>query len=1194
VGDAGVRSALWGGWLLRGVLLGVVLVVGFGGLFVGGAGAVTGVPAWGLRSVAYPTDFSFGDSGECLAEPVSEAYEFCDTFMVAATNIGSKATGGSATIKLVDTVPAGLVVRGVALFFEQEGTGTNIGETDCKTVPAVECVVKVTELGHPVLPGSTLRMYVSVTVPSGLTPEENVVNDVAVSGSGTKEVTAEGLSSLEEGTPGFGLSLLDTGFVDGSGLPDVVAGGHPYEFDTDFGFKSVLGETPQALQGPFSVEDLRDVVVDLPVGMAGSGVSAPQCTLARLASKGVTKGTGKSGCPADTVIGHVRTLPENNAASNAPIYNLVPETGVAAELGFIDLTGSTHVLFVSLAPTPAGYVLRTTAKELPQVALTEVVASVFGNPGTQDGGSAGPSTLTNPSVCGGEPLVTTVMMDSWQHPGAYNPDGTPDLEDPAWKVKSTDAPPVTGCEQLEGLFEPSISMAPTTARAGSPSGLDFELSVPQRTGGEEQSTPPLRDTTIVLPEGLVVNPSSANGLQACSLAQVGFSEAGVPDAAPVSCPDASKLGSVEVESPALPDEICKAPQIPLEECPGSGEREHVALHGAIYLARQDENPFHSLIAIYIVVEDPRTGVIAKLAGQVTPNPTTGQLTAVVDEAPQFPVSHLRTSFFPGDTAALTTPNECGTYTTTSSLSPWSAPQSGPPSTPSSAFTLSEAADGSACKPAGFAPALTAGTTDTQARAHTGLTVTFSRQDTEQPLHQTAISTPLGLLGTIAGIPQCPEAQSNAGTCPEGSLLGEATTAVGSGPDPYWVRNGKVYLTGPYNGGPFGLSIVVPTTAGPFTLTGNAGFGKEVVRAAIRVDPHTDRITVQSDPLPTLIEGITLQIRTVNVNINRANFIFNPTNCNEGHTTALFTSTTNTTSTSNTPYYASGCAALPFKPTVTATTGAHTSRTEGASLTISVQTHPGEADIAQTELQIPAALPAREEPTLRHSCLAKTFETNPAACPADSLVGTATVHTPVLNQPLTGPIYVVSYGNEGFPRTIIVLQGENGLETILEGHTLIKNSITYSNFESLPDVPFTTFTATLPTGPHSLLGAYLPNTNNNPCGHQLTIPTHTTGQNNKQHNPLTPVTITGCPTHPTIQNTTLTNTTLTLTLYTPTTGTLHITAKNPHINQTIHTTQNNLQTIHIHLPKHHPHTLNLTLTQTSPNHHKTTTHTQTNS
>src|SRR3984957_14292310 len=1169
----------------------VVVVVAL--VWAGSACAASGSAGWLLRSVAYPSDFTSADNGLCESRAVSRSLEFCDTYMVIASNVGAKATG-AVNVTLKDTVPAGLVVRNVSLFLEQEGnTGTDVGETYCKVAPG-ECVVSLAKLGPPVQPDGTLRMYVSVTVPPS-TPAAPLTNAVKVSAPGTVEVSASGLNSVESGVPGFGPGVVENVFLGLTGGASSLAGGHPYELYTAIPLSSVVRETPQATIAATSIEDVRDVIVELPVGMSGSGVSAAQCTLARLASKGPAKENGGSGCPKDTVIGHIRTVPEGQSGANTAIYNLVPEKGVAAELGFIDVTGSTHVLDVTLAPTGEGYVLRTTAREIPQIMVDEVVANVYGNPTQRDGVSStpGPSTFTNPSDCNGKPLVTTVIMDSWQHPGSYNPDGTPDLADPAWVAKSSSSPPVTGCEQLAGLFEPTVTGAPTSSRAGGPAGLDFTLSVPAKTA-EERSTPPLRDTTITLPEGMTVNPSSANGLQACSLAQVGISEGGVPDAAAPACPDGSKLGTVELETPALPSEVCKAPQTALEQCPQAEEREHVFLPGSIYLAAQDANPFHSLLAIYIVIDDPRTGLIAKIPAKVTPDPATGQLTTTVTDTPQFPFTELRTHFFTGDTAALTNPPECGTYPITTSLTPWSAPESGPPATPSTSFAVNQAADGSACKPQGFAPSITAGTTSTTAAGHTPLTVTFSRQDTEQQMAGVSVSTPLGLLGTIRGIPQCSESQANTGTCPASSLLGEATTAVGAGPDPYVVHGGQVYLTGPYKGAPFGMSIVVPTTAGPFTLTGNAGPGREVVRAQIKVDPHTARITVQSDPLPTIPEGIPLQIRTVTVTINRPGFIFNPTNCNKQETTTSFTSTKGATSTTSTPYYASHCAELPLNPAITATTQAHTSKVTGASLTITVKTHPGETNLSGTEFQIPSQLPARNN-TLKGACLAKVFEANPATCPPASAIGTATVSTPVLQNPLTGPVYLVSYGNEGFPRTSIVLQGE-GITTILEGHTDIKNSITYSRFQTIPDVPFTTFTASLPEGPHSIFGAYLPATDNNPCGHHLTLPTHITGQNNRHQTLNLPIQTTGCPTRTTIQNKTLTTThhqtTLTLLIYTPTTTTLHITAHNPRLNTTTHTKPGNLQTITLHIPQHHPPHTTLTLTTTTPNHHTTTTHTNT--
>jgi hypothetical protein len=335
---------------------------------------------------------------------------------------------------------------------------------------------------------------------------------------------------------------------------------------------------------------------------------------------------------------------------------------------------------------------------------------------------------------------------------------------------------------------------------------------------------------------------------------------------------------------------------------------------------------------------------------------------------------------------------------------------------------------------------------------------------------------------------------------------------------------------------------VPTTAGPYTLTGNAGPGREVVRAAIRVDPVTAQITVASDPLPTILEGIPLQIRAVNVTINRPNFTFNPTNCSRLETTATFTSTQQASATGSSPFYASGCAALPFHPTLTASSQARTSRVNGASLDIRVASKPGEADVAKTDLQLPAQLPSRLS-TLHHACLAAQFNANPAGCPAESNIGMATVTTPVLNSPLSGPIYLVSFGNAGFPDTEIVLQGE-GVTTILDGKTDIKRGITYSNFESIPDVPFTSFTAHLPAGPHSVFAAFLPSSaNESLCGQGLVIPTTIVGQNGRGFRQSTPIQITGCPTGVAVRAKHARRrghrATLVLSIYTPTAGTLHI-------------------------------------------------------
>jgi hypothetical protein len=1193
-------------WWRACVVVALTCVVGLAA--AGDAMAASSSPAWAIESLAYPTAFGVGGNAACLAQPASQGFEACDTYEVSAANVGS-AIANSGPIVVTDALPAGVLVRGVAVFVEKpsgissedlSGLEVRPGVKVCATVP-VRCEVTAAFLASHVgaagvAPDAALKMFVSATVEPA--SAGTLVNRATVSGGikagegAPTSVSVSRSNPLEPVLAAFGPSIADAPFVGVDGQPDTQAGGHPYELLTRIGLNTVVRQVPEGQVSATSVQDLRDVVVDLPVGVAGSGVMAPTCPLAKLATGGPETKPGeiKSGCPSDTIVGHIRTFPESLGAAIGFVYNLVPEKGYPAELGFVDTTHGTHVLYVTLAPTPAGYVVRTSSREIPAIRLNEVLVNVFGNPAGRDSSGEPPvATFTNPEHCTGEPLTTTVHMDSWQAPGSYSPDSTPNFADPRWASATASAPAVSGCEALAGLFEPSLTAALSSSRAGSPTGLDVNLEIPQQTGVEGLGTPPLRDTTITLPAGVAVNPASANGLQACSLEQVGISASGQPDAKRPACPDGSKIGTVTLETPSLAMRVCKHSEVPLQECPPE-EIEKAPLVGSIYLARQGENPFGSLIAIYIVIDDPRTGVIVKIPAKVTPDEATGQLTTTVSDTPQFPFSMLRTHFFEGATAALSTPLSCGTYTLTSQLIPWSAPQSGPPATPSATLSVSEGPTGGPCVSPPFSPVFKAGTDSSQAGAYSPLSVTFSRRDGEQQIAGTSVKTAPGLLGTIRGIPLCSEPQAAQGTCGQASQVGEATVAVGSGPDPFWVHGGKVYLTGPYNQGPFGLAIAIPTTAGPFTLTGNAGFGKEIVRASIRVDPHTAQIIVVSDPLPTILEGIPLQVRTVNVTINRPNFTFNPTNCSPLTSGATFTSSQGATATATSPFYASHCASLAFHPSLTASSQARTSRSKGSSLTITVTGTPGQANIAKTELTLPAQLPSRLS-TLQKACLAAVFDTNPASCPAGSAVGTATVSTPVLNSLLTGPVYLVSFGSNEFPHTEIVLQGE-GITTILDGRTDIKKGITYSNFDAVPDVPFTSFQANLPAGLHSIFGANLPTAlNGNLCGTHYTIPTLLAAQNNQQTKQNTPIHITGCPTRPTIKHTTRHKHTITLTIYTPTTGMLHITGKGIHP-ATLHTKQETNQAITVHLTPHHPRTTILALIQTTPNHHKQTTRVKT--
>ena len=579
----------------------------------------------------------------------------------------------------------------------------------------------------------------------------------------------------------------------------------------------------------------------------------------------------------------------------------------------------------------------------------------------------------------------------------------------------------------------------------------------------------MRKTVVVLPLGVAVSPSAANGLEACTEAEIELHGPKAP-----ACPPSSKVGSVEVVTPLL---------------------EH-PLQGALYVAQQGEkvngvpvpgtNPFGSLLALYVVAEG--SGVLIKLAGEGTLDPATGQITATFDNTPEQPFSELKVHVFGGPRAPLVTPSACGTYTTNSQLTPWSSEVA---KEPSSSFTIS-----SGCGPQGFSPSFTAGSVNSQGGAFSPFTLTLARKDGEQRLASLRVQEPPGLLGVLKSVVQCPEPQASLGTCGPESLIGHMTVGAGPGPDPVWV-GGNVYLTGPYGGAPFGLSIVTHAAAGPFDL------GDVVVRARINVDPHTGQITVSSEPFPTILQGIPLDVRTVNVTVDRPGFLFNPTNCAPLSVSGTVSSTSGASAAVSSPFEAANCGLLPFKPRFAVSTQAKTSKLEGALLHVEVASAPGQANIGKVAVSLPKRLPSRLS-TLNKACLAAVFEANPASCPAASQVGAATATTPLLAHPLAGPAYLVSHGGAAFPDLVIVLQGE-GILIDLVGNTKIKKGITSSTFNAVPDVPITKFDLTLPRGPHSVLTA-----NGSPCASPLKMPTTITGQNGAVVTQTTKITVSGCP------------------------------------------------------------------------------------
>ena len=823
---------------------------------------------------------------------------------------------------------------------------------------------------------------------------------------------------------------------------------------------------------------------------------------------------------ADTVVGVATvTLNEpfiNGVTSRAvPVFNLAPAPGEPARLGFFVL----HVLVVldTSVRTGQDYGVVATVRNASQAA--QVLSSrvtLWGVPGDEshdaargwacvEGGEAlagkgepcaapahrsSAPFLTLPTSCAGPPKVTA-EGDSWSEPGNFAT-GEHVSSATEFLYRGGEGGPIgmEGCGSLP--FGPSIRVVPEQPAGSTPTGLKVNVDVPQgpTLTASSLAEADVKDTTVTLPEGVQLSAGAAYGLLTCTAPEVGFSglEQGLPEAAQTendhftaglpTCPDRSKVGTVRIKTPLLANE----------------------LEGSAYLAAQDTNPFEAPLVLYLVARDPVSGVLVKLAGKVTPDPVTGQLVSTFENAPPLPFEDLEVDFFGGPRASVSTPALCGTYVTQTAFASWSG---GSLATPTSSFSITSGPGGSPCasSPLPFAPLFQAGVTNNQAGGFSPFTLSIERPDGDQALETVTMHLPPGTAALLSSVTPCPQPQVATGTCGPESLIGHSTASSGLGGAPYTLP-GSVYLTGPYEGAPFGLSVVTPAVAGPFNL------GDVIVNSTINVDPSTAAVTIASDPFPTILKGVPVQLKRINVTVDRPGFQFNPTSCNPMSVTGTLTGAQGASAQVASPFQVAGCAGLPFAPKLTATVGGHASKLGGTSLDVRVESAGlGQANIAKVDLQLPTALPSRLE-TLHKACPEDVFNSNPAWCDEGSVIGNATIHTPVLRSPLTGPAYLVSHGGAAFPDVEFVLQGE-GIKLVLDGKTDIKKGITYSRFESAPDAPFTTFETELPAGPHGVLTAYVPKTPFNLCGTALTMPTEITGQNGALIKQATRIGIVGC-------------------------------------------------------------------------------------
>jgi hypothetical protein len=1097
---------------------------------------------WEVYSTTLPTDLKPFGKGLVAVQPV---------------NIGAASSAGE--VRVVDTLPAGVVATNAGEITDWNGVSPitpNIehGHWACSIAAGeeensvVSChntalLPSITGGGGPLAPavneGIGRQPAIGIAVKAAGGTEGVFANQMRVEGGGAATgVNASDPLVVGPSPASFGLGHWNGWFSNANGTLDTQAGSVPYTFSLNFDLNNALQKSPGSKEELAMVGgEMRDIVVGLPPGLVGNPYAVPQCTRRQF---------DKLQCSRASIIGNIR-IHTTNVALTFHVFNMVPPLGKPALFGFN--YESINIFIEPEVRTGRDYGVDSVTNNSPQKDTLGAELTLWGVPEdpthnvwreVRDGGCTVPALepggecwlgahpdlkpfLRVPTSCGA-PQGVSVTLNGWK------PVSASFTEPISFLSLAGEGTPsgFTACGRLP--FAPGIEAKPTTSEADSATGLQFDLHVPQPepvTAHEEEvkgekvtvgaepalHEADLKDTVLSFPAGVAIDPSSADGLGACSETQVGFTGFAELDKAaepgvqtpqftpgPVECPDSSKLGTVEVDTPLI----------------------NHPLPGAVYLAKQGENPYASLLALYLIVDDPISGVVVKVPALVQADPQSGQLTVLVKSTPQVPFEDFKINLFLGSRAALTTPATCGTYTTTSLLTPWSSPE-GAEAQASGTFEITEAPGGGACA---ASPAqepndavLSAGTFTPIAGAYSPFVLKLSREDGSQRIGALSATLPQGLVGKLAGVALCPQANIEAAehrggqgegrseqtspSCPAASEIGTAHVGAGAGA-PYYVT-GHAYLAGPYKGAPFSIVVITPALAGPFDL------GSVVVRNALFIDPVTTQVTVVSDPLPKILYGIPIDIRSIEVEVTRHDFTLNPTSCEKTQVTGSATGETSQVALS-TPFQVGGCTGLPFKPAFSVATQAKTSKLGGASLEAKIEIPPPAAGSEQVasqantrfiKVELPKQMPSRLT-TLQKACTAVQFDANPAGCPAASTVGHASVITPILPMPLEGPAYFVSNGNAKFPELVLVLQGY-GVTVDVHGETFIsKAGITSTTFAQIPDVPYTSVTLTLPEGPYSALAAV-----GNLCTSKLIMPTVFRGQNGAVFKQSTQIAVTGC-------------------------------------------------------------------------------------
>jgi len=992
--------------------------------------------------------FAFVWSAEAAAAPAWTVSSTSNTtaapggtidFLVTARNFGDVPVNNGDTYRLTVTLPAGLTglsYTGNAPFFD---CGSVAGETvitcigDAFTRPYSSEDVTITASVDPAAAGvKTARFQIEG---GGAAEPASTVDPVTISPT----------------PPGFGVDAFDAAAAaDSSGTPLTQAGGHPDHLSVAIDFNTFTDPSP-AVGRLRTVEQPKDVAVDLPPGLVGDPTVVGRCTIPELTHADSADAPAPL-CSPTSQIGTVLlrhsasanpTVTQTTELGPLPLYNMVPPPDVPARFGFV---AARELVVIDASLRPDGtYGISARASNIPEaLAFVSTVLTIWGVPsdpshdrdrhcaGQVDPVFEGPTCTSganpdpffrNPTSCteGGGGVPITLHTDSWANPGDFKDVTIFSHFQPGypWAPQDWGEPVgIDGCGSVP--FRPTFeAQAFAGATAGAPASMAFDVEIPQTNDVDTTAQSDLRTTTVKLPAGVRLNPSSADGLLGCSSTEIALRSNSSP-----ACPDAAKVGTVRIETPLL----------------------DVPVTGHVYLAKPFDNPFGSLVAIYLVASGQ--GVTLKLPGQVSMNPDTGQITTTFDNTPQLPFSRLHLEFKTGPRAPLAVPNRCGVYTTHADFTGWN----GSTVSRDSSFSLTQNAKGKPCPPQ-FSPGFSAGTESNSAGSASSFLLRFTRDDEDQELRALTVNLPRGLTGKIANADLCTDAQARTGACPAGSKIGDVTVGAGAGSNPFFITNGRAYLTGPYKGAPFGVSIVVPAVAGPFDL------GNVTVRSALFVDKHDATVRIVSDPLPTILQGIPLDVRDVRVNVNKPGFFLNPTSCAEKTITGTLTSTAGASANVRDRFQAADCASLGFKPRMAMRVGGrgHTRRgqTSAFSTTLRMPAR-NQTNLKFVRVTLPQTINARLN-TINDACTRAEFESDVSKC-AHAVAGSASASTPLLRHSLKGTVYFVKNGHP-IPDLFVALRGQVDFDLI--GRISIPGGKRLATtFDAAPDVPIRSFKLSL--------------------------------------------------------------------------------------------------------------------------------------